>query len=234
VNNFFANPASGYVSDPNPDLGPERSQSYEAGLRWIGDNLVASITAFRSEYDDFISQEVIGGSFTPQDPAVFQFINLDSARIHGLEARADLNLDNGIFGRFAMAYADGEIRSPGQPDAALSTIDPYNLVAGAGYRDPGGRFGLEAVLTYNARKDLEDTTGVCQAECFRPDSFAIVDLLAWVDITPMLKLRGGIFNLTDETYAFWSDVRGLAADSGITEAFTRPGRNASVSLSFTF
>jgi hemoglobin/transferrin/lactoferrin receptor protein len=47
-------------------------------------------------------------------------------------------------------------------------------------------------------------------------------------------LRGGVFNISNEKYALWSDVRGLAATSFVTDAYTRPGRNASASISFRF
>lgn len=234
VNNFFENLAFGYTSLPNPDLGPETSESFEAGLRYIGSDTTISVTAFRADYDDFIGQEVVGGSFTPSDPAQYQFVNLDAVRIEGIEARASLDLDNGIFGRLAAAYAEGEIRTPGAAGQPLGTIDPFSLVAGLGYRDPGGRFGTELAAIYNARKSLDDTAGVCGSECFRPDDFIVFDLFAWVALTEQFKLRGGIFNLTDETYSYWSDVRGLAATSNVTEAYTRPGRNFSVSASFTF
>ena len=49
-----------------------------------------------------------------------------------------------------------------------------------------------------------------------------------------LKARAGIFNLTDETYSYWQEVRGLSATSTVADAYTRPGRNASISLSFQF
>ena len=234
VNNFFENLAFGYTSAPSPDLGPERSESYEAGLRYLGENVSASITAYRADYTDFISQEVVGGSFTPSDPAIYQYVNLGGVEIEGIEARLSLDLDNGLFARAAAALSDGEVVSPGAANQPLSTVEPFTLVAGAGYRAPDGRFGFELIGTYNARKSLDDTAGVCSAECFRPDSFVIADLTAFVALSPALKLRAGVFNLLDETYAYWSDVRGLAATSSVTDAYTRPGRNASVSASFTF
>ncbi|MEL7218220.1 MAG: hypothetical protein AAGK01_07285, partial [Pseudomonadota bacterium] len=63
----------------------------------------------------------------------------------------------------------------------------------------------------------------------------IIDLTAFFEVTDSLKLRAGIFNLFDADYALWSDVRGLSVDSAnIFDAFTRPGRNVSVSASFQF
>ena len=62
----------------------------------------------------------------------------------------------------------------------------------------------------------------------------MLDLTVFYRPVDALTLRAGIFNITDETYAYWSDVRGLASTSSVTGAYTRPGRNASVSLSFRF
>jgi hemoglobin/transferrin/lactoferrin receptor protein len=53
-------------------------------------------------------------------------------------------------------------------------------------------------------------------------------------------MRAGIFNLTNATYAWWSDVRPVGAaplPTGAADApaaFTQPGRNASASLSLRF
>ena len=90
------------------------------------------------------------------------------------------------------------------------------------------------ILTHNARVNLDRTTGVCAAECFRPGAFTILDATAFFRVSDALTLRAGIFNLTNEKYAYWSDVRGLAATSPVTDAYTRPGRNASVSLAARF
>ena len=234
VNNFFENLAYGYTSRPNPDLGPERSESWEAGVRFTSDAVSFQIVGFTANYKDFISQQVVDGSFTPTDPAVYQYVNFDRVEIEGIEAKADYRMDNGLYGRFAIAYADGDILTPGEADQPLDTVDPLNLVMGLGYRQPEGRFGAELILTHHARKELDETTGGCATECYRPGSFSILDATAFVAITEALKLRAGIFNITDETYAYWSDVRGLSATSTVTDAYTRPGRNASVSLSFQF
>lgn len=234
VNNFFGNLAHGYISAPNPDLGPERSESWEGGIRFTGDAISLSLVAFHADYDDFISQQVVSGSFTPADPAIYQFVNYDRVEIEGLEAKATYTMDSGFYGRFAIAYADGDILSPGEAPRPLDTIDPLNLVTGVGYREPAGRFGAELIATHHARKSLDETIDACTAECYRPGAFTILDATAFVALTEAIKLRAGVFNLTDETYAYWSDVRGLASDAPAIDAYTRSGRNASVSLSFRF
>ncbi|MEL7718427.1 TonB-dependent hemoglobin/transferrin/lactoferrin family receptor [Citromicrobium bathyomarinum] len=234
VNNFFENLAFGYTSLPNPDLGPETSESWEGGIRFSSDAVSLQVVGFKANYDDFISQQIVGGSFTPADPAQYQYVNFDAVEIKGAEAKASYRADNGLTANFAIAYADGDILSPDAAPQPLSTIDPLNLVAGIGYRHPQGRFGVNLTAIHHARKELDETTGTCTGDCYRPDAFTVLDATAFVAITDALKLRAGIFNLTDETYAYWQDVRGLSATSTITSAFTRPGRNASVSINFSF
>ena len=237
VNNFFEFIAGGYTSIPNPDLRPETSESFEVGARYVGDIFSLQVTGFRGDYDNFINQQVISGSFTPQNPAIFQFVNFAGARIEGIEARAEMRLDSGWSARFAMAYADGDTFDQTGARLPLDTIDPFNLVAGLGYRDPGGRFGGELILTHNARKEAGEIERAPDgSDLFvRPEASTTLDLTAFVAVTDRLKLRAGLFNLTDEKYALWSDVRGLRTrDAGILDAFTRPGRNASISASYRF
>jgi len=44
-------------------------------------------------------------------------------------------------------------------------------------------------------------------------------------------LRAGIFNLTDERYYSWNDVRGLSAED---TSYTQPSRNYSVTVNYEF
>ena len=235
VNQFFENLAFGYTSAPNPDLGPERSESFEGGIRFSSDHVSLDLTAFTARYKDFISQEVVSGSFTPADPAVYQFVNLDRARVQGAEARFEGRASSGLYTTLALSYAKGSEILPDGSRVPLATIDPLKLVAGVGWREPtSGRFGGQIIMTHSARKEASRTDGLCSPECFRPDGFTILDATAFVRLVEGLTLRAGVFNILDEKYAWWSDVRGLASTSTVTDAYTQPGRNASVSLSFRF
>ena len=237
VNNFFENltsPFFSYRSIPNPDLRPETSETIEAGIRYSSRVFNASLSAFTGTYDDFISQEQVGGTGTIADPILYQFRNLAGVEISGVEGRADLNLSNGITANLAFAYAEGESVLPGGGNAPLASIDPLKIVGGIGYRDPRGRFGAQLTGSYNARKGLDETAGVCSAACFRPDESLVLDLAGHVRIGDHLTVRAGIFNLTDERYALWSDVAGLLATSAVTDAYTNPGRHARVSLTVRY
>jgi hemoglobin/transferrin/lactoferrin receptor protein len=233
VNQFFENLAFGYTSRPNPNLRPETSESIEAGLRYEAGPIRIDLTAFHADYRDFISQEVVSGGFTPADPAIYQFVNLDRAEVKGAEARIE-GKTGGFTGTLALSYAEGDVIDPDGARAPLSTIDPFKLVVGAGYRDRDGRFGGQLIATHSAQKDVEATTGLCSGPCYRPGAFTILDATAYVRVTDGLTLRAGVFNLFDRKYAWWNDVRGLADSSMVKDAFTQPGRNGSVSLSFRF
>src|SRR3546814_9324784 len=77
-------------------------------------------------------------------------------------------------------------------------------------------------MTHSARKEASRTEGLCTPECFRPDGFTILDATVFVRVAQGLALRAGVFNILDENYAWWRDVRGLASTSTVTDAYTQP------------
>lgn len=254
VNQFFENLAFGYTSRPNPNLGPERSESLEGGVRFASDAVSLDVTAFSARYKDFISREEVGGSGSPTDPVIYQFVNLDRVRVKGAEARFEGRASSGLFATLALSYATGTVFGTGQEKMPLQSIDPLKLVAGVGYRAPGGRFGGQLIMTHSARKAASRTEGLdadgdlvsacSNGPCYRPAGFTILDATAFVRLTDGLTLRGGVFNIFDKKYSWWSDAGGLGSLTAIgsslvpieviADAYTQPGRNASVSLSYRF
>ncbi len=237
VNQFFENltsPFFSYRTLQNPNLGPERSESFEGGFRIVSDAVSFDATAFSSRYKDFISQEQVGGVGTIANPIIFQYINLNRVRVKGAEARLQLRARSGLNGSLALSYATGDIIRANGTRTPLATIDPLKVVIGAGYRDRKGRFGGQFIVTHSAQKELSRTAGICTPNCFRPDAFTIVDATAFLKLADRVTLRAGVFNILDAKYSWWADVRGLASTTTIAEAYTQPGRNASVSLSLRF
>jgi hemoglobin/transferrin/lactoferrin receptor protein len=236
VNSAFGNLAFGYISAPNPDLKPETSRSVEAGLRlrevpvWGGGRMALQAVAFQADYEDFISQEVVSGAFTPTDPAVFQYVNFTDVEVKGLEFRSDASWDNGLSARVSAAWAEGDQTTAGTT-TALPSIDPLKVVAGVGWDAPSGAFGGQAIVTWSEAKDAADTTGLaCAPNCYVGDDFTLFDLTGYWNVTDTVTARVGVFNVFDETYGWWSDVSGLSTTSTVLDAYTQPGRNVSVSL----
>lgn len=244
VNNFFANPIFGYTSIPNPELRPETSESVEVGVRMrdvalFGGSWRGALAAFSADYEDFISQEVVGGTGAPGDPLIFQFVNLTAVQISGVEARAEGRFDNGFGLILAASVHDGEQTTLGAT-APLNSIEPFKFVAGLSYAHPSGAFGGELILTRIGEKDEGDVDQTCTnslglaSPCFVPDAATFFDLTAYWNINDAATLRAGVFNLTDETYWWWGDVRGLDQSNAVLDAYTQPGRNVSVSLAYRF
>lgn len=234
VNSNFANPLFGYTSIPNPDLRPETSEAVELGVRFRGVSLAggdvrASVTGFAGRYEDFIEQRQVGGSFTPADPAVYQFVNLGEVEIKGIEGRLQASWDNGLGLNVGASLTEGD-RTDAGASAPLESVDPWKVVAGLSYDSPERRWGGQAMITHVGRKAADDTA----AGNFRPEAFTILDVTAYWRLADAAILRVGAFNLTDETYWWWSDVRGLSSASAVRDAWTQPSRNASVSISYRF
>jgi hemoglobin/transferrin/lactoferrin receptor protein len=230
VNNAFANLIANYRSVPNPNLKAETSETVEGGVRYDSDILSLSGTLFTGQYRDFIDQVQVSGTFSPTDPGIFQYINLGSVHINGAEAKGTINWGAGFETIVAVSYAHGNSVDAGVREP-LDSIDPVKVVGGIGYRDPAGLWGGRVTITHSEGKDASRVSStLCTGACYRPAAFTIMDATAFWNINENFTARAGVFNLFDTRYAWWSDVRGLAASSTVIDAYTQPGRNFGLSL----
>ncbi|PNI00008.1 TonB-dependent hemoglobin/transferrin/lactoferrin family receptor [Vibrio diazotrophicus] len=222
----YGNPMYGYVSKPNPDLKAEESISYEAGWRFNSGSMSNEISVFYSDYDNFIDNQLVSGSFRTMD-AVYQSINIDKAVIKGVELANQLSWDafmpvEGFSSRVAAAYTEGE-DGEGNP---LNSVNPWNTVVGVSY-DSVNQWGTTINLTYTAKKKQSDIDG----DYLPIDAATVVDITAYYKPINDLTLRAGIFNLTDEEYYNWNDVRGLSAED---KDLTQAKRNFSLTAKYEF
>lgn len=233
VNNGFTNPIQNYRSESNPDLKPETSETIELGARARSGRWSATVAAFAGRYEDFIEQVQNGGTFAPDDPAVFQYVNLTEAKIYGAEASGRVELGAGFAVNAAASFARGDSKLDGV-ETPLPSVEPFKLVSGLEWHNTADRVGGQAYVTYSDRKSLSRAGVTCTPSCFIPDSFVVADVVGWWNITDAMVLRAGVFNVTDEKYWWWGDVRGLSSASTVADAYSQPGRNASMSLSVRF
>ena len=234
VNNSFSNPTQGYVTIGNPDLKPETSDTFELGLRGKisgGDSTLRYSTAtFTGRYKNFISQQIIKGSGRPYvDPFIYQYINTSNARINGIEARLDWQLANGIGIKTGMAYTKGSTEQNGKSQA-LDTVNPFMAVLGLRY-EPSERWFTQADISYQAGKRKSDMTKTTD---FAPSSSVSTDIRAGYNINKTATLYAGVSNLFDNKYWNWSDVRGLADNSTVKDAYAAPGRSFNVGLKLQY
>ncbi|MEC5385447.1 TonB-dependent hemoglobin/transferrin/lactoferrin family receptor [Uliginosibacterium sp. H3] len=236
VNNGFTNLASGYKSVGNPDLKPEHADSFEAGFRGQVAGLRYSLAGYENRYKDFISQTVVSGAGTIANPSVYQYVNYSKARISGWEARSEYAFLTRWTANAGLAYMKGTTETNGitQP---LDTIQPLKAVGGLRFDDAA--WGARATVTYSAAKKQSDTTGIpvtstTTTPAYATPAWTILDLGAYWKPTRNLSIFATLNNVFDKKYWRWSDTRGLADNSTIKDAYTAPGRNASISARYDF
>lgn len=230
VNNGFSNPASGYRSIGNPNLKPERAESVELGVRGsvMDGALRWHALAYDNRYEGFISQQQVSGSFTPADPAIFQFINLAEARIRGFELRLEAQPWRGGALKAAYASARGDSIA-GATRTPLLTIEPARWHLGVVHEI--GAFMLRGDVVHaeaKAADRLASPTG------FATPSYTTLDLGASWQVNRRFALHLALDNVTDETYWRYGDARSLSATSAIKDAFTAPGRSMSLTARYDF
>ncbi|MDE2298446.1 MAG: TonB-dependent hemoglobin/transferrin/lactoferrin family receptor [Burkholderiales bacterium] len=229
VNNGFANVAQGYTSIGNPNLKAERADSIEAGFRGRVAGLRYQLLGYDNRYKDFISQQVAGGTGVPGvDPLIYQYINLNNARIRGIEARAEWQIDKTwrVNAGSALSRGTSEVAGVKTP---LDTVEPLRTVLGVRY--DAGSWELRANALHAQGKQ---SSRISNATYFATPSYTVLDLGASWKPLPNLTLNANLNNVTDQKYWRWSDVRGIAATSTVLDAYTAPGRSVQVSARYDF
>ena len=226
VNVGFTNLAGGYTTIPNPDLKPESSDNFEAGVKYSSEGLRFDVSAFYNTYDDFIQSFATLGVDPQSGLLVFQSQNLDSVRIYGAEAKAIVPFGP-LTWQSAIGYSKGTNR---ETDTPLDTIDPLRVVTGVDYLPKNGRWSTGLAVTWvDGKSQIDPDTSQ-----FLPGSHVTVDLYGEVRFGERVRLNAGIYNLTDEKYWDWADVRGRPATDVAIDRFSRPGRTVSASLKVEF
>jgi hemoglobin/transferrin/lactoferrin receptor protein len=219
---------------PNPDLRPETSDGYELGLRWSGGGAGLTASAYWTDYADFIESKVNLGVDAGSGVTLFQSQNVAEARIYGVEVSASLRAGDsmpaleGFGARLSAAWSRGEDLARGVP---LNSVDPATAVLSLGYTGRSGRWGGELVTTAVAAKSAVDDSRV---DLYETDGYVTLDLLLDCDLGHGLRLNAAVFNLTGAEYIEWDDVRGRAEGDPLLPYYTRPGRNASLTLHWRF
>ncbi len=223
-----------YEVRPNPDLKPETSHGFEAGWRYAGERVHATVSAYRNDYRDLIESRANLGVDPATGALVFQSINRDRARIEGVELEVEWDLAGlaesleGFRLQGALATADGEDTRRGRP---LNSVDPDTAVLGLNYAADSGRWGTEFIATGVRGKDaLDESAGAL----FAPPGHAVFDAFAWWQVHDRLRLNLGLFNLGDRRYWRWANVRGLAANTPNLGFYSQAGRSVSVSVDLRF
>lgn len=219
-----------YEVRPNPDLKPETSHGVEAGWRWQGDRLQASVSAYRNDYRDLIESRANLGIDPDSGALVFQSVNRARASIRGLEGQLDWVPD--IRGEWRLSASAAWARGRDEArDRPLNSVAPAKLVLGASWEPASDRVGVEVMATVVARQGALDQSA---GPLFHAPGHAVLDAYAWWRLAPGLRLQLAARNLANRRYWDWSAARNVnpADPSPPLDFYTRPGRSLAATLVF--
>lgn len=207
----------------NPDLDPETSSTYEAGMDYSRNSFRAGLTYFHTDFEDkIVTDYLTDGSKT--------WKNLGDAAISGIEG--EFSYDLGMYKGWAWELrpyfnmtllTEYEDESTGED---LRYVSGTTLSAGLLISDGDG-ISCRLNVAYAGEQDVEDwESGASPTPVVALDAVTVTDLSAsWRfyedDRLGAFTLRGEINNLLDEEYAY---VKG----------YPMPGRSLFASLRWDY
>lgn len=234
----FDNPTLGYSVEPNPNLEPEKSKSYETGVRGNFEAGNFDVAVFYNKYRDFINEDAVQSANLG---STFQANNIKHATIKGAEFKGRLNLDHfgapqGLYTQGSLAYAHGRNDDNGQP---LNSVNPLTAVMGLGYEQQNYG-GLLSWTLVKRKTRVDDSTFFAPdgaSSQFRTPGYGVLDLTGFYKVTEDVTVNAGLYNLTDKKYWQWDDVRGYdgLGEAAVTQPanldrLTMPGRNFAINV----
>lgn len=200
----YVPPPGGFIN--NPDLKPETSEGWEAGveLTFLGTAAIADVTYFNSTLKDEIAIEYIGPNFDahPYNASV------DSPR-DGVETALSLRLSGQW--RIDASYTYLHSEENGEPEVRR----PENIASlNIAWRSLDDMFGANLTVRYNGeQKDFQFTPVGSQRITL--DSYTLVNFGADYRINERWQVYGRVENLFDsdyqEVFSFLSPGRGFYA-----------------------
>ncbi len=192
----------------NPQLKPEKSVSYDLGLRYENSIEALSGNLFYSTYTDLIDAAVYG----PQSPyfGTYRYQNISNARIYGVEAEGQWKLARGWSAHATATGAIGEITSrdaimklfgASLDKAPLGGVPPFKGSFGLRWDESNRRFWAEPSMRYSWRTNrLPLPTGNVEQLVDFKKEWLVVDLMAGMRIDYVHRLTLGVRNVGDRRY----------------------------------
>ena len=205
---------------PNPNLRPEVGKNKEVGINFKfdgiaskGDTFRAKINAFQNDVEDYIDL-VSFGPVSFGTSQYYQYQNIPSARIRGLEA--EVNYDAGLwFVGLAGTLQKGENTQTG---VGLASVQPARVTTTGGVRL------LDRKLTLSAQWSAVSANTDIPTGYIPSTSYNLVNLYATYQATKDVTVNLGIDNVLNEYYRPYA-VPGSSTD-GTTQndvLWTAPG-----------
>lgn len=226
----YNQPTAEYIYEvlPADDLDPEKSDTFELGLRGhIGDFTVTA-AVFHNKFDDFLATELIDRETVFNDDGSFGYIhdkyqyqNIDSVTIKGAEFSTTYYATDAISVFLNASYQDGK---NDETDEYISSINPLSGNLGVSFQ--GDTFGSDLIVNF-AKKMTKVNEGN-----YETPGYGTVDWLARASFG-QANLNLAIRNLFDKTYYQHGSLANHSASDSL-EGLESSGRSISASISYSF
>jgi outer membrane receptor protein involved in Fe transport len=210
------------IEVPPADLVPERSLSFEGGLKVNTSRVAASLAAFRLQLRDLIDRRrsTFNGSPVLDGQAVYERANVGQAFVRGVEADIEWRATRALSLLGFVATTYGQQVTGNVP---LRRIPPTHGLIGSRYTWTGGLWVEGTIRAARAQARL--APGDLADHRIAPGGtpgWIVANLSAGARLSERLFVSGGVANLFNEAYR----VHGSGIDG--------PGRNAWLSARVEF
>ncbi|MDH3002675.1 TonB-dependent hemoglobin/transferrin/lactoferrin family receptor [Pasteurella multocida] len=248
---------------PNVNMRPEEAKNKEIAFTLHNEWGFISTSFFQTKYKNFIDlaylgsrnlSNAAGGQSQARDFQVYQNVNIDNAKVNGVEINSRLNLGyfiknlSGLHLSYKLTQQKGKIKG----HIPMNAIQPKTVIYGLGYDHKTHKFGVDLYVTHVSAKNPEDTYNMYYKEQglkdssvkWRSDDYSLVDIITYIKPTKNFTVQFGVYNLTDRRYITWESARSIKpfgtsnlidqkTGEGI-KRFYSPGRNFKLSAEITF
>lgn len=200
----------------NPDLKPETSKGWDAGIeqKLLGDRVVLDVTYFETDLRDEIQTAFLPGfRSTP--------VNLSGKSTRrGIEVAAQARVTDAFDLSGSFTWLDAE-----QPNGRAEVRRPkYMASANANYRFFEGRANVNLGVDYNGRAIDNEFVDRTNRVRIGLEDYVLVNLAASYRLTDSVEFFGRVENLLDEDYqdVYGFNTPGISVYAGIRVAFDTP------------
>ncbi len=211
----------------NPNLEAETSRTYEVALLYAADGFQAGITAYDTRFNDKITRLtcVEAGAWCIDEPLSSlgrpptTYINVDKARIRGIELTVSLPITEALRLDATGTLTESEQLTGANAGSALNDTPKQQASASLNWR-PTSRFDSYIRAIYRGEEAV--TEAQISGESLVAPAYTTVDVGVAYQVTPSLKLHGGIQNLFDERLDYEESayaIDGARVWTGISVSF---------------
>lgn len=227
----YLQPTSTYVYEivPSDDLSPEKSDTFEVGVRGHLGPVVVNAALYHSKYANFLETALLetedvydsAGDFSHVYQK-FQYQNLESVTIKGAELSLSWAFNDAVNLYTKASYQDGKNNQTGE---YLRSINPISGVVGIRYA--GDKLDSDLIVNW-AKAMTKTNDGETSGT-----GYGVVDWLVSYHFNYAWRFTMAANNILDKKYARYSAIAGLDQNSDSTP-YTEFGRNFSATISYQF